>query len=192
MNLAKLYTPTSLNSPLPPPPGLTDHGEDAYTILQSFHLFPHSLGLNRDVFFANSPPRNSKLTDMIKRGGYVGIVDEPENRTYKVLVHVEGEPIAFDMIQTAIAKDGKSRGLDWDLVDNFINTLATLTKRTAEGTSQAAQEFRFKTMNRFIVTFKTESEASRFAASWHRQLLPGVTFDSLVEQPPIVNTEVLW
>ena len=137
--MARTHTPTSIESPLPPPPGykLAD-GEDVYQLLQEYALIPPSQRLWLRLLME---PYSPMIKGLLEKGGYDGIVEDqgrspkPNMGTSKptgmttatepngteqpkpaaVLFWVEGiQPSTFSLKQL-IARDGRDRGLPWSV-----------------------------------------------------------------------------
>ena len=137
---ARTHTPTSIESPLPPPPGyrLAD-GEDIYQLLQEYALVPPSQRLSLRLL---TPPYSPTVKGLLERGGYEEIVQDQRPNTGRgaetetnvasdttaieaaenrrghntaVLFWVEGTQPSTFSLKHAIARDGRDRGLAWSI-----------------------------------------------------------------------------
>lgn len=136
---ARTHTPTSIQSPLPPPPGyqLAD-GEDVYQLLQEYALIPPSQRLSLRLLV---PPYSPMIRSLLEKGGYEEIVRDrnsnmrrnidtdtnatnqtpteaevtQQSRATSVLFWIDGhQPSTFSLKET-LARDGRDRGLPWSI-----------------------------------------------------------------------------
>lgn len=187
--VAKTYTPTSIESPLPLERGTVIEGEDAYAILQDYALCPPSQDMQLKLLYPQCDPSTKRLLD---QRGYCQLVGGNDKRGRSVLFSVEGQQLTTSVIRDAMAADGQERGLAWDMsVEKVDNSAATTLDgdchglehdSTPESTSQ-----RFTSL-RYILSFAHENQARSFIRAWHRRPFPATRS----EGPSLVHAELMW
>ncbi|OCK86365.1 hypothetical protein K432DRAFT_421107 [Lepidopterella palustris CBS 459.81] len=250
--LARLHTPSSAISAIPPPPGLIEDGEDLHAVIQNYSLAPPGMMLHLEVVQQPYPPL---WREIALQGGYKPIVDDQGKKLHKVLLHMEGYEVSRLALFLAIRFDAIERGLSsWDLMDGIdsivkledlwgINRPRRNTQHRScnrdqgglyvddndesdetdtdtdndtddphsqysdmdrlENRPAAKQHAIHRVYNRWVIEFKTQDMAERFARSWHRRLLPLPREErerermetkswKEMEAPNVCNTEVLW
>ncbi|KAF3007428.1 hypothetical protein E8E13_003328 [Curvularia kusanoi] len=111
--LCALHESSSIHSPVPPPRGFLEDGEDINAITSAFVLHPqgHKLDL-RTVM----QPYSTALRALIDSGGYAPIVpntDDKGKKIHRVLLHIDGyEPSHWDLWQI-LARHAHARGILW-------------------------------------------------------------------------------
>ncbi|MCJ1394440.1 hypothetical protein MMC18_007421 [Xylographa bjoerkii] len=210
--LAQTYTPTSLDFPMPPAPGVLDtKGQDVYALLQDFTISPPSVRMSLRV---SIPPYHANLQRLLEIGGYPQLV-QPENRAGRaVLFWVDGYQPSALSIRTMLAKDGQDRGLQWGPLrgNGEIEVLHVhaegngdengendMTASDDEPGLSAWRDIELKPKRhghqRWIISFEDEAEARRFVRVWHRRPYP---FPLQGESPPqgephpLVHVEFMW
>jgi hypothetical protein len=112
--LSQLHQQSSIMSPIPPPKGFLEEGEDINLATSSYLLKP--LGLALSLIHVMQPYNNS-LRTLIKEGGYKPIVPSTgtnDKPIYKVLMHIEGyEPSPMDLYQLLAQEGWIVRGIQW-------------------------------------------------------------------------------
>ncbi|KAL9615280.1 MAG: hypothetical protein Q9167_000251 [Letrouitia subvulpina] len=196
---AQTYTPTSLESPLPPAPGMMSEGVDLYSMLQDYALYPPSQKASlRSVFSPYAP----SVKELLRQRGYRQIMEPTDKTGHAVLVWADGLQLTARMIRAAIDRDGRDRGIDWAL-DDKARGAVTQVQRTEppleevessssrEGESQEPQ--RSSGLAKWIVSFQDETEARRFVRLWHMKPLPHFvdsTGGTRAASP--VHVELIW
>jgi hypothetical protein len=111
--LSQLHQPSSIMSPIPPPKGFLEDGEDINLATASYLLKPPGVPLGLHMVMQ---PYNASLRALIEQGGYRPIApftSASGKPIYKVLMHIEGyEPSQMDLYQL-LAQEGYSRGIQW-------------------------------------------------------------------------------
>jgi len=111
--LSQLHQPSSIMSPISPPKGFLEEGEDINLATSSYLLKPPGVPLNLNMVMQ---PYNASLRALIEQGGYRPIVPftgDSGKPLYKVLMHIEGyEPSQKDLYQL-LAQEGHTRGIQW-------------------------------------------------------------------------------
>ena len=187
------HTPTSLHSPLPPPPGTILEGEDLHTLLQDYTLCPPSQRISIVSKFA---PFGANLRRLIEYQGYPQLT-EPVDRTGRaVLFWMEGHNPTTNAVRDAIDQDGRERGLQWTSkvgrrrVEHLqLPSEAPEEPELLEDSEPVAQR---RAARRWLVELADENEARRFVRAWHRRPFPLPVDHVRGEKPPIVNAEFLW
>jgi hypothetical protein len=111
--LSRLHQPSSIMSPIPPPKGFLEEGEDINAATSSFLLAPTSAPLLLQMVMQ---PYNPHLRTLVEQGGYAPIVSNSSvggKAIYKVLMHIEGyESSKIDFYQL-LAQESYTRGIQW-------------------------------------------------------------------------------
>lgn len=180
-----------------PPPGMLVEGEDIYSVLQNYALCPPSQKIALKFVF---PPYSPALKRLLELRGYPQIM-RPEDKSHKsVLLWVDGFQPTIHDIRDMIARDKRSRGLNWALASsmNPVEKVDSSAYREwGEGdsaASESAEETQFRGLYpRYLIHFADENEARRFTREWHRRPfpLPKARIHSH-EPPPLVHTEFVW
>ncbi|KAF2687150.1 hypothetical protein K458DRAFT_333298 [Lentithecium fluviatile CBS 122367] len=117
--LSQLHQPSSIMSPIPPPKGFLEEGEDINLATSSFLLKPTGLPLSLNMVMQ---PYNARLRALMEQGGYKPIVPSTGANgkpIYKVLMHIEGyEPSQMDLCQL-LTQEGYGRGIQWPFHKGF-------------------------------------------------------------------------
>ncbi|MCJ1431141.1 hypothetical protein MMC27_000492 [Xylographa pallens] len=210
--LAQTYTPTSLDFPMPPPPGVLDNkGQDVYALLQDFTISPPSVRMSLRVLI---PPYHANLQRLLENEGYPQLV-QPENKTGRaVLFWVDGHQPSALSVKTMLSKDGRDRGLQWGPLRGHgeIEVLHVQAEHsggeigandiTDPGDGHGRSEWRDTELKpkrhghqRWIISFEDEAEARRFVRVWHRRPYPFPLQEespSYGEPAPLVHAEYMW
>lgn len=201
-SLARVHTPRSIFSAVPPPPGLIEDGEELHTLIQNYSLYPPTLDLSLSIV---KPPYDPLVHTVIEQGGYWPIVDNKGKRSPKVLLWIEGhEPSQFSLYNS-MHQDGVQRGLTWGIVggQHGVKKVADLmnakrrsrTSRNGSEEPEILQETIGRMYNRWVIEFQDESMARRFARAWNGRPLP-IGGDNLGWRNDaaerICSTEALW
>lgn len=215
--LAQTYTPTSLDFPVPPPPGVLDaKGQDIHALLQDFTLSPPSVRMSLRVIF---PPFTANLRLVSENQGYPQLTSTNVKAGRAVLFWVDGYQPSRLSLQTMLAKDGQDRGLQWgplrgegDIESLHLNVDPEIEdseeNEAAAGHDPYGQNLRKDShkvdvelkpkrrgKQRFLISFEDEAEARRFTRLWHRRPYPFPLQDEnppYGEPEPLVHAEFLW
>ena len=188
------HTPTSLHSPLPPPPGTILEGEDIHHLLQDYALCPPSQRINILSMFA---PFGATVRRLIEYQGYPQLTEPIDNTGRAVLFWVEGHYPTTNAVRAAIDQDGRDRGLQWgsQVRGRYVEKLEPSSGESSEDSEHwetfepVAQR---RSSKRWIVRLGDENEARRFVRAWHRRPFPLLDDEVRGEKPPVVNAEFLW
>ncbi|KAL9113185.1 MAG: hypothetical protein Q9187_007654, partial [Circinaria calcarea] len=166
-DLASTHTPSSLESPMAPPPGMLVQGEDVYTLLQDYALCPPSQRISLRVL---QPPYLHGVRKTLQDRGYTALVS-PENRSGRsVLFWINGhQPTTFS-VKTVLAKDGQERGLQWgplngkgsiDLLDAPAGKPENPKGQNPAADEDAEVKSKKHRFSRWVIAFEDEMEARR-------------------------------
>ena len=185
--MAKTYTPTSIESPLPLQPGVMTEGEDAYTLLQDYSLCPPSQKIQIKLLH---PSYTAGIKQVLEQGGYHPLLEKTNKAGRSVLFSVDGQRWPTSMIRDAVAADGRDRGLEWDIAIHRLDTSGTAADSfdySTETEELARLSARHLVRSRWVVSFLNESEARRFIRVWHRRPFPLASGDRA-----LVQAEFIW
>lgn len=188
--MAKTYTPTSIESPLPLQPGVVIEGEDAYTLLQDYSLCPSSQRIQLKLL---SPSYTASLKETLDQRGYRPLLGKTNKAGRAVLFFVDGQRWPTSVIRDAVAADGRDRGLEWDISIVRLDTSKAAADGLEDLTGTEIDEFaelgaRRQAHYRWIMSFLDESEARRFIRVWHRRPFPSARGDDRA----LVHAEFIW
>ncbi|KAI9820341.1 MAG: hypothetical protein M1827_005963 [Pycnora praestabilis] len=206
--ISRAYTPTSISSPLSPPPGYMADGEDIHELMQAYALIPPSQNLVLKIMHSPFTPSMKRI---IEESGFDERLtgrDTGVREKRAVLFSVDGWRRTTSHIREAIEQDSRDRGLRWELSEGphgneAITTVAsenctseeeTEGKQEIGGDAEQGQKWVSRRgFTRWIVSFKDEMEARRFVRRWHRRPLPFPRGSAMSGEPPLfVNAEILW
>ena len=188
--LAKKHTPTSIESPLPPQPGVKINNEDACAMIQDFTLCPPSQRMHFKYIYDTLSP---SMRDLLDRGGYLRFPDGTSRAGRAVRFWVDGHQLTSREVSSILASDGRNRGMAWDLSMCKLDA-STLDASLAEDlkfsdTFNSAETIPpARASHKWILTFRNETEARRFIRGWHRRQLAS----QYPDEPRIVQAEYLW
>lgn len=188
--IAKTYTPTSIESPLPLQPGVLIEGEDAYTLLQDYALCPPSQNIQLKLLF---PLYSSGIKQLLDQRGYSPLLRKTDKASKSVLFSVDRQRWPTSVIRDAVAADGRDRGLAWDISIDRLDSLKVAAEDLEESTSTERDELaelgvRRRAPSRWIMSLPHENEARRFVRAWHRRPFPLARGDD----PALVCAEFIW
>ncbi|GAB7349884.1 hypothetical protein MBLNU459_g0577t1 [Dothideomycetes sp. NU459] len=209
-SLAQSNVPSSLVSPIPPPPGYSVGGQDLHALLQSYALVPPSQSLHLRQL---KRPFTSSVAQIVSNQGYPAIVNRPNRAPVEVVLRLEGPQLAVPHIRSAIYNAAKSRGLPWTgeqkALDVFkwephgrrvspmgrqrLEEHAETFEKDAEGKDKEPQRAMREALPCYTLGFNNESDAQTFVRYWHRRPmhLEDFVFEDS-DTPPVVNAEILW
>ncbi|MCJ1289368.1 hypothetical protein MMC34_000900 [Xylographa carneopallida] len=210
--LAQTYTPTSLDFPMPPPPGILDSkGQDVYALLQDFTISPPSVRMSLRVLL---PPYHANLQRLLENEGYPQLVQSGSKTGSSVLFWVDGHQPSALSVRTMLSKDGLDRGLQWGPLRGHggIKVLHVHANHdggeigendfTGPGDEYGHSEWKDTELKpkrhghqRWIIYFEDEAEARRFVRVWHRRPYPFPLQEespSYGEPQPLVHAEYMW
>ena len=193
--ISKTWTPTSITSALPPPPGYLKDGEDLHGLMQAFTLIPSS---QQNVSIRKlKKPFQPAMQRMIAEGGHPSIVARQSKSEDMVLFSLDKGYLGIYDLRAALGRDGKRRNLQWNLLsgDDDIVKLDGTKADTAEAEieEQEIRSRKRRELSRYIISFRDQQEARRFVRAWHGRPFP-LTQERQPEDeaPPIVSAGLLW
>lgn len=189
---------------IPPPPNLASSGKAAFdTPAYTYNLIPPTHDLTIKL---QEPPFPPVLLPIVTDGAYARLLED-RRTNYEVMLWFESywHP-AFSVIRRAIDQDGKERGSFWRTVGDhsglrlLAGEYAALGKVNGVATSEEAPSDwkgrRGSGSRHFIVSFRDEQEASRFALFWHRRDVTAIIEAHLLGpwqgDPIIANADATW
>jgi len=219
--LARTHTPTSIESPMPPPKGMLIKGEDVHSLLQDYTLCPPS---QKPLLVHFPPPLSTELKRLLRNHGYPEITQPLDKTGRSVLFWVEGFVPLLEQVQQLLTRDGRTRGMAWALLNgkdsiqqldpsshsskDLSNDLsneeeaegadvdepAGMEREEVLGERQAFRDYARRTRIRWTIAFEDENEARRFVRRWHlRPFLEAFQEKALEgDHTPLVHAEFLW
>ncbi|KAL8790573.1 MAG: hypothetical protein Q9195_006317 [Heterodermia aff. obscurata] len=209
-NLAQIYTPTSLESPMAPPKGMIVQGENIHDLLQDYTLLPPSQKMSLIALF---PPFSAGTQRLIDRRGYPELTTPKDKAGRCVLFWVEGYVPTMSQVREFIQRDSLARGLAWTLLEgkNSIQQLETnanldseadgedrmrMGRQLADSETKEQGFFAYlpRTLRRWTIAFQDENEARRFVRRWHMRPFSGMFTERehKGDVKPLVHAEFMW
>jgi hypothetical protein len=196
--MSRTYTPSSLLSRIPPPPGFLKDEEDLDALLQAFTLIPSSQK-NVSIRKLKKPFRPS-VQRLLTDTSHPALAARRRREDNTVLFSLDRGSVSSYDLRTMIGNNGKERNLKWNL--KHIDDLSRLN-RSSHGEKNIRgvntdQEIdlrrRLKTRqsSTYILAFKDNQEARRFVRAWHRMPLPALQPGFGDQEPPLMKAELLW
>ena len=188
--VAKTYTPTSIESPLPLESGMVIGGEDAHAILQDYALCPPSQDMQLKLLYPQSNPSAKQLLD---QKGYRQLLEGNDKTGRAVLFRVEGQQLTTSVIRDMMATDSRERGLAWDMsIEKVDNSATTTDGRDCQGLEYNGNPELLRpqrsTPSKWVLSFADETQARSFIRAWHRRPFP----TTRGEGPRLVHAELMW
>ena len=183
--IAKTYTPTSIESPLPLQPGVVIEGEDAYTLLQDYSLCPPSHRIQLRLL---DPTYSTRVKQVLDRRGYHPLIGDTDKTGRSVLFSVDGQRLPTSVIRQTVAADGRDRGLAWNVSIDRLDTSIFEDPTSIESNELAELGARRHAPSRWVISFPNEDETRRFIRAWHRRPFPSARGD----EPALVQAEFIW
>lgn len=191
--LVRSNTPRAMVPFIRPPPGYMVDGEDVHAAVQSFALVLPSLVVDLQEWTEPFTPYISKL---LENGGYEALSAGEEETAGQVLLHAEGESLTLNMLQEAIYRDSRDRGVAWNLAERspLRRLMVGEEEEGDDGSGGARAKKQSDLMARWIVQLKTNAEAKRFVREWHQRRLPiAPWYRSEKHVPrPLIKAELVW
>lgn len=114
-NLASQHTPSSITSPIPPPPGHLIEGLDVHAAIEAYALVPPGQKLELRGL---KPPLTPAMQQLIKYQGYPDLVQREDKMPFEARITLEGPQLSLNALRHEILDSGKKRGLSWSGEDN--------------------------------------------------------------------------
>lgn len=190
---------------IPPPPQLGAHGRLSYSWSETYTLMPPSHELD---LVLNIPPFSPLLRQIIENSGYRPLTEDRKTE-HEVLVLADWGQLTLGSLSRAVAVDGRNRGIHWATLGNRTgirelnlplppqHTFSGIYHHMLDGADEdepgPTAPARDDSVKRFIVSFREEAEAKRFALAWHQRDIKRLLEDSPPHRPSIVTeAEVIW
>lgn len=192
--MARSYTPTSIESPLPLPKTVVKEKQDPQTLLRDYALGPPSQRLQLHTL---SAPYTASIRRLLKYGGYPQITEGEDRTGRAVLFWVDGSQPTTYTLEQELGADGRERGMLWKSAVKLLEPLPKIHEKAEEGEDlkdeqEAANMPGMKSQTRrtrkWIITFEDENEAWSFVRAWHCRSFPSATGD----EPALARAEMLW
>lgn len=185
--IAQKYTPRSLQSPIPIPPGYIVDGEDIHAALQSYTLLPPSQKLVLQFII---PPLSRSIQATLDQGGYARLVNRTAESTAAVSFRVDGLEVPLSTLQKIIERDGQHRTVPWRLIpqgaispldDDPLHLNLEKEAKTEEEAETLKDRVEAQERNeaymrrgdtRCIMLFEDMDEAARFVRVWQKRPFP--------------------
>lgn len=119
--MASAHTPSSMTSPIPPPPGCMIDGMDAHAAIEAFALVPASQNLELRQL---RPPLSPMVESIIRNQGYSSLVRRKDKMPFEVRLTLDGPQLQTSTIRFILHASGKSRALPWSGGDEIIPPIA--------------------------------------------------------------------
>lgn len=150
--LAQSQTPTSLLSPVPPPPGYLVGGEDIDNMIQSYSLVPLSQAITIRQL---SPPLTPSVYQIVNHKGYPNLLLRPKRSPVEVMLRLEGPQLAISHIRSALSKTARDRGMPWTGKDNSEMKISKWEIRGTNISPMSNREFKVLKERRSEATEKS-------------------------------------
>jgi hypothetical protein len=108
--LVSMHMPSSVTSPIPPPPGYMIEGLDAHAAIEAFALIPASQNLELRQL---QPPLTPLLQSIVQHEGYPLIVSRKDKSPYEARLTLEGPQLQASSIRYVLRAAAKDLGLSW-------------------------------------------------------------------------------
>ncbi|TKA31968.1 hypothetical protein B0A50_01213 [Salinomyces thailandicus] len=115
--MAAAHTPTSMASPIRPPPGYLIDGVDAHAAMESFALIPASMNIDLRML---EQPLSPMMQSIVKYQGYFSLVSRPDKMPYETRFTLDGPQLQPNAIRHILHKSGRGRALSWSGGDDVL------------------------------------------------------------------------
>lgn len=176
--------PQGLTGPIPPPPSIDASGKISYGPMETYTLIPPSQALDLRMMIQ---PFSPLLREVIDNFGYVPLVDGKKSN-HEVLLTVHWMLLSLGSVKRALKRDGENRGCAWATIEALAKgtslrhvreRLDLLSKSEESKPESYGRTPRRHGKKRYIVSFKDDAEAKRFALSWNRREISDLLDDDL-------------
>lgn len=113
--------PTSLLSPIAPPPGFLVDGLDAHEAISAFTLLPPDQRLDLRKL---RPPLAPAVQSLIEHGGYAPLVKREDRMPYEARLTLEGPQFQLPAIRHILRTSGRDRGFPWSGTEDELPKLS--------------------------------------------------------------------
>lgn len=113
-------TPSSLLSPIAPPPGYFVDGMDAHEAIHSYTLLSPDRTLELRQL---KPPLAPALQSLVKHGGFEPLMKRRSRMRFEARLTLEGPQIPLPDIRHILRQSARHRGLSWSGIDDVLPKL---------------------------------------------------------------------
>jgi len=163
--LVQTQMPSSVASPIPPPPGYMIEGMDAHFAIESFALLPASQNIDLRRL---KPPLAPIMELIVKHKGYPSIVNRRDKMPYEVRLTFDGPQLQVGRIRHILYTSGKAHALCWsggkEIVPKITKWVPTKTHSPMDHNSLGAKAAVAKTKNQGD---EAEPLALDLEKTWH-------------------------
>lgn len=114
-------SPSSLLSPIAPPPGYMLEGMDAHDAINSFTLIPPDQSIQLRHL---QPPFSPAVQSIVKHGGYEALMRRKGRMPHEARIVLEGPQLHLPTIRRILRESGRDRGLPWSGGESELPKLA--------------------------------------------------------------------
>lgn len=201
------HAPTSVLSPIPPPPNLLINGLNAHDALLAFTLHPPTPGMQLRQLRA---PYTPNVRAILECRGWPQLVRRRGKMPFEVRLTLEGRQLPVGSVRQWMLATGVDRGRPWSGGEDphvvFVEAWEPPRSQRAEkaaaragteegeaGVGTGKKPFRAP-RSVFIVGFYTEEAAHTFVHTWHRRPMEVARGDGRAgaEIASTINAEMLW
>ena len=125
--LAASHTPSSMTSPMPPPPGYMADGMDVHAAIESFALAPASQTLDLRQL---QPPLSPMVASIVRNKGYGAVTHRRENMPFEVRLTLEGPQLQASNIRFILLGTAQDRSLAWSGGDELSPKITKYEPKT--------------------------------------------------------------
>ncbi|KAK3068671.1 hypothetical protein LTR53_013573 [Teratosphaeriaceae sp. CCFEE 6253] len=110
LRLAATNTPSSMTSPMPPPPGYLVDGVDVHSAIASFALVPASQMLELRQL---RPPLSPLVERIVRNKGYQAVVSRRHNMPFELRLTFDGPQLQLSNVRNVLIATARHRALTW-------------------------------------------------------------------------------
>ncbi|KAH9827726.1 hypothetical protein Tdes44962_MAKER09656 [Teratosphaeria destructans] len=110
-------TPSSVTSPIPPPPGYMIDGMDAHAAIETFSLIPPSQRL--ELRQLNSPLAPA-MASLVRHQGYAALVNRADKSPFECRLTLDGPQLSPSHLRHIFLMTGQGIGVTWSGGDALV------------------------------------------------------------------------
>lgn len=108
--IAAAHTPSSMLSPMMPPPGYMVQDMDVSAAIESYTLTPPNQRIDLRQL---KPPLSPVMATIVQHGGYKALLTRKDRMPHEARLTLEGPQLHHSAIRHILYLSGKARGLSW-------------------------------------------------------------------------------